>query len=215
MKGVRAYSLVLAAWLLSGMAGATTETLLFDASFDDWNGVLRKVQLADESVLFEYTARTLASTNGATLAISFMPRFTCAPKISVHLPTDYQTLPASPLLEITLNSLKQVFPGLIDKDNELQVFTFAAPAKQIDELRRGLDVSAMASLRFLPAHGRAVDVQSTPEIISQSNAQSEAPEYDLFSFSLIGSRLTTLSAQRRCQSHEPPAYDPLQNNSDR
>lgn len=194
MNTVRVYPWIVIGWLLSGIAGATAVKPLPDSSFEDWTGLVHKTDLNDQSVLFEYTARSFSGrVSGAMLAISFIPRFNCEPMVTVSFPSDVHSGLASSQLEFTFGRERRTFTGLVDRVSGNVVYAVAASASDVDALRDLIEVSSRVNVRVFSG--------------SDSSSRKAKKDNEL-AFSLFGSRLATLAAERHCLYHEPLTYDP-------
>lgn len=181
---------MVAGWLLSGMGVSSADTLLPDSSFEDWSAVVREVDLADGSVLFEYTARTFSGrVEGAMLAISFVPRFDCKQTVHVRMRNNLQAAPVDRLLDFSIGPTRLKFTGLVDEVGHYLYYSVAATADDIDEL-----------LQLIADYSRAT-------IYLASDSTDEAASAESLNFSLLGSRLSTQATQRNCESHVPVAYE--------
>lgn len=185
---------IVAGWLFSGILSVSAVESLPDSSFVDWSGLVRESDLADGSVLFEYTARTYSGrTSGAMLAISFVPRFNCEPTINVRLPRTDNPVIANPRLEFVFNGEEQSFAGFVDSDAVDAIYSVAASTPEVLALRNAIEVSSRTNIRVFQELDSSSDKASGP--------------YNL-TFSLLGSRLATSMAEKHCWSHTPLAYDP-------
>jgi len=133
--------------------------------YDDWSAVVNETALPDESVLFDYASRTFSGrTESAMLAISFVPRFHCAPVVSIR------TRAIDDLSAVLSSDAKATAP--------------VGQYLQID--------NAIANV---PVAGRDV-------------SEFDRDEAYKIEFSLLGSRLATLSAEKFCKGHKPLAFTP-------
>lgn len=192
--------LILTGWLCISFGLVAGETRLPDSVFEDWSAVVSESTLPDGSVLFDYSARTFSGrTEGAMLAISFVPRFHCAPTINVRTRADSAPAATSVILEIAIDSESMQFDGLYDEAGEYLLYAIAESSDVQDQLRKKIDVASRISFKI---------VTSDAEGLASSSYISGADEVGSIVFSLLGSRLAALSAEEHCKAHEPLAYTP-------
>lgn len=189
--------LILIGWLLSNAGQTLAQMRLPGSVFEDWSAVVSETVLPDESVLFDYAARTFSGrTEGAMLAISFVPRFHCAPAVSLRTRVGPGFASEAVVLELTLDSERMLFDGFFDGSDNDVTYAIAASGDELDRLRKKIDVASRMRFRILPSGAE------------DSASGNEAPEAESIAFSLLGSRLATLSAERYCKAHEPLAFNP-------
>ncbi|MFK7858989.1 MAG: hypothetical protein AB8B64_09215 [Granulosicoccus sp.] len=194
MNIVKGYSFFVFGWMFSGMTVVAADTMLPDSSVGDWSAKVSEFELSDGSVLFEYTARTFSgSTEGAMLAISFVPRFNCEQTVNVRLPDEVQPESADVVLEMSFDGKQLRHAGLVDDAGEFLIYSVGATVDEISALRGIIDVSDRASIRIIP---------------DTNDSSGKVPGSAAVEFSLHGSRLVALTAQTSCLSHVPLDYKP-------
>jgi len=206
--------------LLAGIAvDALAEKRLPGSVYDDWSAVVNETAMPDESVLFDYASRTFSGrTEGAMLAISFVPRFHCAPTVSFRTRANNEFSAETARLEITLNTEMLVFEGLVDKSGEFLTYTIAASGDEHDRLRRKIDYASRISFQILPSDTKATapvgqyrqidEASSTVPVAGPDAIEFHRDAAEKIEFSLLGSRLATLSAENSCKGHKPLAFTP-------
>lgn len=198
----RACPWILAGWLLICVSSATAGTRLAESTFQDWTGEVSEAVLPDGSVLFEYTSRTFSGrVEGAMLALSFIPRFHCAPLFNVRLRGSEESAVNEPIVEVSFGDAVQTFPGFVDSLEGFLLYSIMASVDEMDELRRMLDDSPRATINLSSLATRSA-------LDAQSEAATPAETSDSIVFSLLGSKLATRAAQAHCESHEPVAFQP-------
>lgn len=192
--------LILLSWLFSNAGQTLAQTRLPGSVFEDWSAVVSETVLPDESVLFDYAARTFSGrTEGAMLAISFVPRFHCAPAVSLRTRVGPGFTSEAVVLELTLDSERMQFDGFFDGSENDVTYAIAASGDELDQLRKKIDAASRISFRIM---------SSGAEGSPSSNEASGTDTVGSIAFSLLGSRLATLSAEQYCKAHEPLAFNP-------
>lgn len=192
--------LILVSWLFSSSGYTLAQTPLPDSVFEDWFAVISETTLPDESVLFDYEARTFSGrTEGAMLAISFVPRFHCAPAVSLRTRVGPGFASEAVVLELTLDSERMQYGGFFDGSDEDVTYAIATSPDELDQLRKKIDVASRISIKILPPGAQG---------LPSGSEASETDEVDSIVFSLLGSRLATLSAEEHCRAHEPLTFNP-------
>lgn len=172
----------------------------------DWQVAKQATTLTDESVLSEYLAQTHSEdATDATLQVSFFPRFSCSPIVSVLLPESLQLNNASETqLSLQVDQSNVAFPVLFDiEDNSMRLTFKEGGAGQIS-LRELFDVGSLAILEAVMPSPEPLPAIPTTESVP-GLATGPIPVLSL-SFSLLGSRMTVLTAERNCLAHEPIPY---------
>ena len=187
--------------------------------YDDWSAVVNETALPDESVLFDYASRTFSGrTESAMLAISFVPRFHCAPTVSIRTRANDDLSAETARLEITLDAERVLFEGVVDEVGEFLTYTIAASSDEQVQLRRKIDFASRISFQVLSSDAKATApvgqyLQIDNAIANVPVAGRDVSEFDRdeaykIEFSLLGSRLATLSAEKFCKGHKPLAFTP-------
>jgi len=191
--------------LLATPAQADTgPTRLADSTFQDWNGLLLQVPLNDGSTLNEYVARTMAgSVSGASLSVSFLPRFDCTPVISVSVSATSGTELESgrEALEFMIDRKPVDFPVLFDDEESGVRYTYNADQPQSTELLARLDVGSRVSVYFSADKAAAALVTESAAVDPQS-VQNEQIE-----FSLLGSSSSAQAVKEHCLAHIPIPFE--------
>ena len=191
--------LILLCCLFSGAGPVLSQTRLPDSAFEDWTALVTETALPDGSVLFNYIARTLSSrTEGAMLAISFVPRFSCAPSVTLRKRTGPELASETAILEITVDSERMQYDALIDEVDEYRTYALAASSDMQDQLRQKMDVASRLTFKVLLSDTAAV---------ASSNELSATDALNSIVFSLRGSKLATLSAENHCRAHKPLEFN--------
>lgn len=206
---------VLIGLLASIAVEVSAEQRLPGSVYDDWSAVVNETALPDESVLFDYASRTFSGrTEGAMLAISFVPRFHCAPVVSIRTRAIDDLSAETARLEITLDAERVLFEGVVDEAGEFLTYTIAASSDEHDQLRRKIDYASRISFQVLSSGARAtapvgqyLQVANVP-VAGRDVSESASDEAYTIEFSLLGSRLATLSAENYCKAHKPLAFTP-------
>lgn len=192
---------------------ATPAAYSFSAAFipasdhEDWVGELASLEMADGSLLHEYSALTLSGNrNGAALSVSFVPRFECKPIISFRVSkSDWLATSAEPQIEFSIDDRIVEFNALIDEYDESYLFSYHADSAQNRTLRNLLDVGSrvVASISELSAIPSASE-QSDND--SGAVPEPETAQSMRVNFSLLGSRKAVLVVEQACIDHQPVPY---------
>jgi hypothetical protein len=174
---------------LSVLIANVQEEPLSKSVHQDWTGTLVQHTLPDMSILSEYIAQTFSgSTSGASLQLSFVPRFNCTPVISVNVRAAAEEAGSEATLNLILDNSEVPFPALVDGQNSGRRFSFNADHLAQDKLRRMLDNSNRATFQWVNA------------VAGQGSEAGVPPQVE---FSLLGSRMTTNSVESHCHAHKP------------
>lgn len=178
-------------------------------TFQDWRGSLEQTTLPDGSVLNEYVASTQSgSTAGATLTLSFVPRFGCSPVFSVVLPAELaDEADRDANMTLVLDQLSQDFPVLVDSGNSEVRLSLNAESDTQRSVRKQLDEASRASVSWQtrePPLGGAADTGNVAGVVADAGPTDQPFPV---SFSLLGSKMTSEAVEKRCIGHEPIPYD--------
>lgn len=164
----------------------------------DWSGILLQTTLPDRSVLNEYTARTYSgSTPGASLQVSFAPRFDCTAMVSVVVAADVGQLGEEQFSDEQSRIVMQIdsdtmdVPTLTDREERQSRYSYDADSASQQLLRTVLDTASRVE----------VELPSVRSVSPDADAADPPPVKVLFS--LLGSRMTIQSVENRCRIHEP------------
>jgi len=168
----------------------------------DWQGSLHQTTLPDGSVLSEYVASTQSiNTFGAQLHVSFVPRFSCMPQISVRLSaTVASNFAMQESLKFSIDQEDQIFPVLVDAHDSLVRYSLNADSSTHQVIRDKLDFASEATVVWgpdLPPRNEGASTESLGEARGAIAAD----------YSLLGSRKAVAMQENRCKSHEPIAYN--------
>ncbi|MGQ7845417.1 hypothetical protein ACUNV4_13120 [Granulosicoccus sp. 3-233] len=180
---------------LTASAADVQASPLVDTDFQDWNGVLSETALSDQSVLSEYSARTYSrDRQGAVLEVTFIPRFGCTPLLRITLP-EQGPVPASgqELMRLVVDGEPFDMPALIDGDSSTLEYSYLAGHDGQQDMRLLLDRSSRLQIQ------RA-------DIAEDLITQEDDPATEPVRFSLLGSRLSVLAVESRCQAHTPKPF---------
>ncbi len=201
----RAYPWILVGWLLICVTPAYADTQLSESTFQDWTGEMSESVLSDGSVLFEYTSRTFSGrVEGAMLALSFIPRFHCAPIFSIRLRAKQEAVINDPVLEVSFGSDVLTFEGFVDSDEDFLTYSILASSEQMEKLWQRLDESPRVTVNIGSGSSQG---SSTPSE-GGSLAETSSSPFNSIVFSLLGSKLASRSVQAHCQLHEPVKFQP-------
>lgn len=181
---------LLALTLVSGFATDAFAQEKSDAQektqeFRDWRSSVSMEVLPDDSVLTEYYGETLSIENGkVSVRVGFIPRFGCAPLITVKFDKDANSnlIPnekASELdtLSVSIDGIVLPFPAVADESsNHFFVYMNASLQRRITSKIR-LEVG-------------------NDMVISLRNGQK-------INFSLLGSTDSITLANQNCRRHDP------------
>ena len=200
-------ALMIMGFMISTAQADTRPIKLTASTFQDWKGSLVPITLNDGSQLNEYVAKTMSgSVEGASFGVSFLPRFRCAPVISVSVAAvsgiDLDTTVNSVQLKVDSNTTE--FPVLVDDDEDGVRFTYNADENANQELLKVLDVSSRVSL-VVPGKASAEDSASGNG--TEANVASVETTATQIEFSLLGSKLSTQATRDHCQSHIPIPFE--------
>ena len=185
--------LILISCLAGGVGPVLSQTRLSDSEFEDWTALVNETVLPDGSVLFDYTARTFSGrTEGAMLAISFVPRFNCAPTVALRKRAGTELATEAVTLEITVDSESMQYDGLVDKAGDYVSYALGVSSDVQEQLRKKMDAASRISFKVL--------------VPDTDDSGSDAAES--IAFSLLGSQQATLSAEEHCRAHEPLEFSP-------
>lgn len=190
--------------LCSGQAAAATQ--LADSASFDWVGWLEESTLPDNSVLFEYSARTLSgSTQGALLAVSFVPRFDCRPAISARLPSAVQDSTLASALELSIDDQSLTFDIVREEDGDFTVFSLIASDDQIEQLLQTINEALRATISPVVSNQNERPAVVKDVVDNSAEGFSEPP--GSVNFSLLGSTTATEMTRIHCYLHEPVVYE--------
>ena len=209
----RCILLVLSAFLLAksnptvakSIADSNAKTALPNSTFQDWAGVLSEVDLPDGSVLFEYSARSFSGrTEGGMLAITFVPRFKCAPTITVRVPdADAGELrPADASLLVQVGGDQKIHKVVADRQEGYINYAIMASVGELRKLRETFDTSSRVWISLVD-DDLQLDEKSADFIDDPGSPMDQSED---LAFSLLGSRLSTREVDKHCQTHKPVPY---------
>lgn len=151
-------------------------------SSQNWESARYENSLPDGSVLTEYAGNTRSRRQpGGLLRVGFIPRFGCAPLISVRSQisagSDSHMLGEVDMPEFSIDGVPQRFPSLSELvDNQILLYYNSTLARRV-KLRLQIDEGLYSDLRL-------------------SNGKRH-------SFSLLGSRAVLEYAESQCRQHVP------------
>ena len=193
--------------MLMSYAAASASDAEAVLTFQNWDEVVQQTTLPDKSILTQYVASTSSTnTDGAELQVSFMPRFDCAPQISILLPISVVNEPIGlDGFVISVDQETWEFPVLADTDGSAVRFSMNAVSTNHQELRRKFDFAYEVTVSWqsttAAAHG-AAEATVTSSVASYESSNNEPANY-----SLLGSQAAVKAAEDQCNSHEPIPYD--------
>ena len=203
----RCILLVLSVFLLGKsnhtVAERIAEGTLPNATFHDWTGVLSEVDLPDGSVLFEYSARSFSGrAEGGMLAITFLPRFECAPTITVRVPDAGDPRPLDVSLLVDAGGDLKLHKAVADKEDGYINYAIMASVGELKKLRETFDTSPRVWISVVD------DTYETGKNSVDLTAESGSPmeQSEGLAFSLLGSRLATREVDKYCRAHKPVPY---------
>lgn len=182
-----------------GLMADTEATELENIVFQNWSGLSRQTVLIDGSVLTEYVARTFSgNSDGAGLTVSFIPRFDCAPMVSIELPPGLVDLNSS--LGFSVDQQDADFPFLVDTEESKRIrISLNADGAGQKHLRQSFDHGSHASLHWSkpePDDGKTTVAEPGVEGAGRESVY----------FSLLGSRMTVKAVEGLCIAHKPIPY---------
>ncbi|NND91300.1 MAG: hypothetical protein HKN42_10585 [Granulosicoccus sp.] len=186
--------MVLAFMPATGLIADMHHVPLAESNYQDWSGSLVQTTLPDTSVLSEYIAHTYSgSTAGASLRLTFAPRFNCSPMMALVVRDPGGDIAASgKRVTLMVDTTRVDFPALIDQDEASLRYSYNADSEEQQKLRALLDVSSRATMQWEMPDGDATEP-----------AEADASARHTVTFSLLGSRLSAQSVERHCKSHVP------------
>lgn len=160
-----------------------------------WSGALDAETLADNSILNEYLAQTFSeNVEGASVQISFIPRFNCSPIFSVLLSADSAAaISDDQVVRLAIDDVDMEFPVLVDQSERTHQYSYDASRDEQQTLRARLDRASRVSVSWV-----------SPE--ESAGQQAEVPDAFTATFSLRGSRLSVQAVEESCKAHEPIPY---------
>ena len=194
---------------------AAQVTPLEQAQFLSWTGLRDQKTVRDGSVLTEYQGTTEAINRpGMLLKVSFSPRFSCSPTISLIVP-DVDGFGPSTADESSSTETSQI--GAVAERSEVPVDTGDIPAFTDDErLDFQIDSTSVDFPLIVDADegvvwtfnggGRERETLRL-QLDTGDVAMVTVAEDRKISFSLLGSRKTLESLQTLCREHEPIPLD--------
>ena len=207
----RCILLVLSAFLLAksnptvakSIVDSNAITTLPNSTFQDWAGVLSEVDLPDGSVLFEYSARSFSGrTEGGMLAITFVPRFECAPTITVRVPDAGELQPVDASLLVQVGGDQKIHKAVADKQEGYINYAIMASVGELKKLRETFDTSSRVWISLVD-DARQLNEKS---VDAGNDSGSPMDQSEDLAFSLLGSRLSTREVDKYCQTHKPVPY---------
>jgi len=192
------------------VATATANTKpVQQAQFINWTGRLQQSIVKDGSVLTQYQGMTEAQNRpGMVLSVSFSPRFSCTPVISLQVPDGGVELgsasstistAAEPLSDVAMDLA--AFPEMRDDD----VLDLRVDGSSVDF---PLIVDANDSLNwYFNGNARARETLKLQLDIGDVATVAVADDRKIV-FSLLGSRKSLDELQSMCREHEPIPFEP-------
>ena len=179
------------------------ENALPNSTFQDWAGVLSEVDLPDGSVLFEYSARSFSGrAEGGMLAITFLPRFECAPTIIVRVPDAGDPRPADASLLVEAGGGMKIHKAVADKEEGYINYAIAASVGELKMLRKTFDTSPRVRISLVD-DADELDKQSMD---ATTDPGSPMDQSEGLAFSLLGSRRATQEVDKYCRTHKPVPF---------
>lgn len=199
-------SVSVCAFAVDSIAG----TRLTKSASYDWVGWLEESKLPDNSILFEYAARTLSgSTEGAMLTVSFVPRFNCNMAISIHIPRAVLGDDMTESIELLIDDELYTFDSVREEDGDSTVFSLVTTNAEIEELLETINLALRANIRPVTntEGDRSSSTQDGPDEESLQERAATIGSSGV-NFSLLGSRISTEGARLQCTLHKPVGYSP-------
>ena len=185
------------------VAESVAEGTLPNSTFKDWAGVLSEVDLPDGSVLFEYSARSFSGrTEGGMLAITFVPRFECAPTITVRVPDAAEFRPADASLLVEAGGDLKMHKTVVDEEEGYINYAIAASVGELKKLRETFDASSRVSI-YLIDDANELDKKTVNATVDSGSSMDQSKGV---AFSLLGSRRATREVDNYCRTHKPIPY---------
>ena len=183
--------------LLGSVNNTFAENRLPDSTFKDWTGVSNEIEMSDGSTLFEYAARSFSgSTEGAKLSLIFVPRFNCAPTVTVRMPDNGNTVNDRNSLLVSVDGVGTSYNFVADREPGFIIYSIAATVDELVELRENFDKSSRVSISVMDNAPEDSTVTRDP-VLGSSRAVT---------FSMFGSKLATLAVDTHCRSHKPLSF---------
>lgn len=197
-------SVSICAFAVDSLAGAR---LSKSASYD-WVGWLEESKLPDNSILFEYAARTLSgSTEGAMLTVSFVPRFNCNMAISVHIPRAVRGDDVTEAIELLIDDESYIFDSVQEDDGDSTVYSLITTNAKIEKLLEAINLALRANVR--PVTNTEADRSSSTQdgpVDESLQERAAANGKSGVNFSLLGSRISTEGTRLQCILHKPVEF---------
>jgi len=181
------------------LADEMSEDRQLEASHN-WVGGLTQQKTRNGSTLSEYRSQTSSVNSPNTfLVISMWPRFSCDPVVSIEVAnTVFGNDPNAVSLSVTIGGQSEVpFPVLIDRSESGALLTLREGQSAHNALRSLMDTESWVHFDWM------VDA---PALSNVGDGIVASPSQGQFDFSLLGSRVTVLNMERRCQNHVPIPY---------
>ena len=189
--------------LLGSVNNTFAENRLPDSTFKDWTGVSNEIEMSDGSTLFEYAARSFSgSTEGAKLSLIFVPRFNCAPTVTVRMPDDGNTVNDRNSLLVSVDGVSRPYSFVADREPGFIIYSIAATVDELVELRENFDTSSRVSVSVID---NAKPVDDVPEDSTVTRGPVSGSSRAV-TFSMFGSKLATLAVDTHCRSHKPLSF---------